>query len=109
MPPRAPTTCQTDGCPNIATHRGRCHKHRTAPWRNRSPSSQAARTPAHRQARKTAAARAGGQCEHCGAAGQLALHHPQPIAHGGAVVQPDAPMLCQHCHRQADRSAGVRH
>ncbi|MGE4424984.1 MAG: HNH endonuclease [Solirubrobacteraceae bacterium] len=109
---RAPSVCSTAGCPNTAVTGGRCPAHQRKPWARRSPSSAAlnghGRT-AHRAARRTAAARANGRCETCGqATTALQLHHPAPLSQGGAIVQPDALMLCTDCHRDADRQAGAR-
>lgn len=100
---RAPTICAAPGCPEEATHRGRCARHQRQAWQHRSPSSIALNGPeraTHRRARRAAHARSKGRCERCGDySTELALHHPHHIADGGAVEQPDAPLLCPACHK----------
>jgi hypothetical protein len=116
--PRAPTTCARPGCPRDATSKGYCAQHQRKAWANRSPSSHALNAPGakaqHRGQRIRAARRAQGACEHCGhkpTADEppLQLHHPEPISQGGDVVQAEARLLCDDCHRRADRKAGARH
>jgi hypothetical protein len=106
--PRAPTKCAV--CPADATYRNRCQAHQVGPWKRRSPSSRAlAGNSAHRKARAAAIRRTKGCCEDCGEKHpELDLHHPTPISQGGAIVQPDALLLCPSCHRAADRAAGAR-
>lgn len=110
--PLFPTLCNTPGCSQDATYRGRCTGHRRAPWANQSPSSAALNgsgRAAHRNARKAAAARANGCCEDCGRPStELALHHDTPISAGGEIVQPHGRMLCPACHHAADQAAGAR-
>lgn len=91
-------------------HRGRCEDCQPKGWKNRSPSSIAlAGNAEHRAQRRRARRRARDRCEGCGARGvPLSLHHPKPISKGGKIVQADAELLCDPCHRDADRVAGVR-
>ena len=41
--------------------------------------------------------RAGRRCERCGRPGQLAVHHPLPLSHGGTHAQA-LEVVCRVCH-----------
>ena len=49
--------------------------------------------------RREAVRAANWQCEKCGGRGPLEVHHPIPIAQGGAVHDPsNLQVLCRGCH-----------
>jgi 5-methylcytosine-specific restriction enzyme A len=94
-----PTVCAQPGCPEVATHRGRCQLHAREARRARDrPGS----TRLWRRLRALVLKRDGGLCVRCDAPA-TEVHHRDPLHNGGLeMCSPDELVsLCHDCHVRA--------
>lgn len=109
MPKQPPSRCTHPGCPEFATHKGRCTEHQSSGWKDRRRPQDDRTTldrlgiteQRWRELKVMVMARDRGKCCECGGDGATEVDHRLAVALGGAKTDPAnlAPIHAEPCHR----------